>query len=109
MMFQYIKNFLYERCICTRVGKTYSSIKNIDMDIPQGSIFAPILFTILVYDLPKALSKNTHMAQCADDVAIWMNTTLRKHTNMRVVNYVQKLYQSELNKLIIYIYERKWA
>ena len=25
VMFQYLKNFLSERCICTRAGKTYSS------------------------------------------------------------------------------------
>ena len=59
MMFQYITNFLSERCICTRVGKTYSYIKNIDMGIPHGSIIDPILFTILIHALPKALSKNT--------------------------------------------------
>ena len=56
MMFQYIKKtFLSERYIYTRVGKTYSYIKNIDMGIPQGSIIAPILFVILIHDLPKAL------------------------------------------------------
>ena len=57
MLFQYIKHFLSERCICTRVGKTYSAITNINMSIQQGSINAPILFTILIHDLPKALSK----------------------------------------------------
>ena len=36
---------------------------------------------------------------CVDDIA------LRKHTNKRVVNHVQKLYQSELNKLIAYMEE----
>ena len=41
------------------------------------------------------------MAQYAD--ATWINTTLRKHTNKRVVIYVQNLYQSELNKLIIHM------
>ena len=40
------------------------------------------------------------MAQYADDIAIWINTTIRKYTNKTVVNYVQKLYQSDLNKLI---------
>ena len=45
------------------------------------------------------------MTQYADDIAIWVNTTLRKHTNKRVVNYVEKLYQSESNKLIIYMKE----
>ena len=88
MMFQYFKNFLSERCICTRVGKTYSSNKTTDMGIPQGSIIAPILFNIIIHDLPKVLSNNTQVAQYADDIAIWVNTTLRKHTNKRVVNHV---------------------
>ena len=100
MVFQYIKHFLSERCICTRAGKTYSPIKNIDIGIPQASIIAPIVFTVLIHALPKALSKNTNVAQYADDIAIWVNTT-----NKKVVNYVQKLYQSELNKLIIYMKE----
>ena len=55
---------------CTRVGKTYSSNKTIDMGIPQGSVIAPILFNIIIYDLPKVLSNNTHVAQYADDIAI---------------------------------------
>ena len=45
------------------------------------------------------------MAQYADYTAIWVNTTLRKHTNKRVVSYVQKLYQSEKNKLTAYMKE----
>ena len=70
MMFQYFKNFLSERCICTRVGKTYSSNKQTDMGIPQSSVIASILFNIIMHDLPKALSNNTHVAQYADDLAI---------------------------------------
>ena len=68
MMFHYIKNFLSERCICTRVGNTYSSIKTGDMGIPQRSVIAPILFTILIHDLPKALSEYTYVAQYTDDM-----------------------------------------
>ena len=75
------------------------------MGIPQGSIIAPILFNIIIviHDLPKVLSNNTHVAQYANDIAIWVKTTLRKHTNKRVVNHVQKLYQSEINKLTAYM------
>ena len=65
--------------------------------MPQDSIIAPILFNIIIHDLPKALSKNPHVAQYADDTAVWVNTTLRKHTHKKMVNYVQKLFQSELN------------
>ena len=75
------------------------------MGIPQGSVIASILFNIIIHDLPKALSNNTHIAQCADYTAIWVNTALRKHTNKRVVSYVQKLYQSEMTKLTAYIKE----
>ena len=79
MMFQYIKKLLSERCICTRVGKIYSSYKIFDMGGPQGSIIAPILFTILIHDLPNALSINKHVAQYADDTATWVNTTLKAY------------------------------
>ena len=80
--------------------------KKTDMGIPQSSaVIAPILFNMIIHDLPKALSNNTHVAQYADNIAIWVNTILRKHTNKRVVNYVQKLYQSEMNKLTAYMKE----
>ena len=75
------------------------------MGIPHGSIIAPILFNIIIHDLPKALSNNSHVVQYADDIAIWVNTTLRKHRNKKVVNHVQNLYQSELNTLTAYIKE----
>ena len=39
------------------------------MGIPQGSIIAPILFTFLIHDLPKALLKNAHVVQYTDDTA----------------------------------------
>ena len=68
--------------------------------MPQDSIIAPILFNIIIHDLPKALSKNPHVAQYADDTAIWVKITLRKHTSKRVVNHVQKLCQLEINKLL---------
>ena len=61
MMFQYIKNLLCEICTCTRVSKTYSSNKNIDIGIAQGSIIAPLLFTILIHDLPNVLSKQKNI------------------------------------------------
>ena len=104
-MFQYIKDFLSKRSICTRVNGVYSCFKSIDLGIPQGAILAPILFSILLHDLPKALSPNTHIVQYADDIAMWINTSLRKHTKQRVINYVQKIYQDELNKLCKYLKE----
>ena len=48
------------------------------------------------------------MAQYAADIAVLVNATLRKHSlrkHKRVVNHVQKLYQSELSKWIAYMEE----
>ena len=44
----------------------------------------------------------THVAQYTDDIAIWVSTSLRSHTN-KTVSHVQKLNQSELNKLTAYM------
>ena len=44
------------------------------MGIPEGSITAPILFNIFLYDVPKCLSKKIN----AYEMAIWMNVSLRE-------------------------------
>jgi len=103
--YEYFKNFLSERLICTRVGTTYSSFKSIDMGIPQGSIVAPLLFTLLIHDLPKALSSNINVAQFADDIAIWLNTNIKKNSSKFVIKHIQNIYQAELNRLIAYMKE----
>ena len=52
--------------------------------------------------------KRTHVVQYADDIAIWVNTTLRKHTIKKVVSHVQKLYKLEMNKLTAYMKENSF-
>ena len=104
-MYEFIKCFLSKRSICTRIGTCYSSFRDINIGIPQGSIIAPLLFSVLLHDLPKVPSKNIHLVQYADDIAIWMNTNIRKQTNRRVITHVQKLYQVELDKLDKYMKE----
>ena len=53
-----------------------NSFKNIDMGVPQGSVIAPILFNIMIHDLPKSTSHDNNIAQYADDIAIWMDVCL---------------------------------
>jgi ribonuclease HI len=105
IMYKYIVNFLCERSICTRVGNTYSSFRKIDMGIPQGSIISPLLFSILLHDLPKSLAENTHVVQYADDIAIWIKTSIKKRSGKRIINHVQNLYQKELDKIANYMYQ----
>jgi ribonuclease HI len=104
-MYDCLVNFLSERSICTRVGNTYSSFRSIDMGIPQGSIISPLLFSILLHDLPKSLDQNTHVVQYADDIAIWINSSIKKRSGKRIINHVQNLYQKELDKIVNYMYQ----
>ena len=98
-IYEFIKSFLSNRTVQTRVGKTYSSPRKLDMGIPQGSIIAPILFNIMMNDLPKAVSKNVTIVQYADDICMWMNVTLKKSTPLRSQNHIRRLYQADLNSL----------
>ena len=104
-IFQYIKAFLTDRYIITNVNNTLSSARQINMGIPQGSIIAPILFNIMLYDLPHCLSKSVNVVQYADDIAMWMNVPLKKKTGLRFINHIKRLYQTELDKLNKYMIE----
>ena len=73
------------------------------MGIPYRSIIASILFSIMIRDLPKSMSHDSNIVLCADDIAIWMNVSLRKRTSRHFVNYVRKLDQKEVDKLSAYM------
>ena len=104
-MYYYIKSYLSDRSICTRVNHSYSSFKNVDCGIPQGSIIAPLLFSILIHDLPNFVSKNVQIVQYADDICIWLKTNIKKNTKKRVIDYVEKIYQIELNNIVKFMKE----
>ena len=57
----------------------------------------------MIRDLPKSMSHDSNIVHCADDIAIWMNVSLRKRTSRRFVNYVRKLDLKEIDKLSAYM------
>ena len=57
------------------------------MGIPQAQLIH-LSYLILLYMLSQK-HYITHVAQYADDIAIWVNTTLRTHTNKKVVSHVK--------------------
>ena len=100
----FVKNFLSNRKITTKVGNSYSSLHSTNMGIPQGSILSPILFNLLLHDLPSTLhNDNIEIAQYADDLALWMKVTIRKKTYIREIKYYEKLYQINIDKLSEYM------
>ena len=68
-MFNFIKSFLTNRSFQVRIDSSYSEVKNLENGVPQGSILNPILFSILINDLPNVFS--CPAALYTDDCCFW--------------------------------------
>jgi len=103
--YNYIKSFLTNRSIQVRVAKSYSSFRSLHMGLPQGSVISPLLFNVLLYDLPMKLSKEVVLVQYADDICMWMNVSMKRNTPKRALKYIKKVYQNQLNNIDNYMLE----
>ena len=75
-MYDYIATFLHSRKITVKVGSAFSTTHTVDMGIPQGSVIAPILFSVMLHDIQHLItdkSKSPTMSLYADDLALWIN------------------------------------
>ena len=71
-MYNWIKNFLQDRTIATKINNTLSTKKTLDKGLPQGSALSCTLFLIYINDLADSIEIQT--ALFADDLVLW--TTL---------------------------------
>ena len=69
-MIRWIRNFLTDRTIQVRVGDALSGTKKIENGIPQGSVISPILFLLMINDIPRS-NDGTSTDIFADDTALW--------------------------------------
>lgn len=63
-----LSSYLSDRVFRVRVENEYSTIKDINAGVPQGSILGPILYLIYTSDLP--VLENIKVATFADDTAL---------------------------------------
>ena len=68
----WFKNYLKGRKKFTSIRGVNSSLKEISCGVPQGSILGPILFLILINDLPKA--SNFFTILFADDTTLQLSS-----------------------------------
>ena len=69
-MYHWIKSFLQERSIATKVNGVLSKRRSITDGIPQGSALSCTLFLIFINDLPDCLGVQN--AMFADDLVFWI-------------------------------------
>lgn len=84
-----INSFLQDRTFSVTVNNHTSNPRRIIAGLPQGSPLSPTLFNIYTADIP--ITSHTHIAQFADDTAIFMSN----HST----NQICKQIQTHLNKI----------
>ena len=62
-------SYLSNRVQYCRVNGVHSQIENIDIGVPQGSCFSPLLFLVYINDLPRAV-KNSTTSMYVDDTSL---------------------------------------
>ena len=88
-LYRWIKSFLSERNIQTKINNAFSSKETLEEGLPQGSSLSATLFLIFVNDLPGQLKYEK--ALYADDLALW-------HTHEEV-GVSKILLNEELNRI----------
>jgi len=78
-MFNFIRSFLTNRSFQVRVGSKLSKVKYPKNGIPQGSILSPILFSIVINDLPDGI--RSPVALYAHDFSLWESGSSIKQLN----------------------------
>ena len=71
-LYNWIKDFLSNRTISTKINNSISSKEVQEEGLPQGSCLSCTLFLLFVNDLPDILQ--TEKALYADDLAMWYST-----------------------------------
>ena len=87
--FNWIRSFLSQRKNQVKVGEAFSESLNYENGVPQGSVLSPLLFNIMINDIP--LPKNSHNSLFADDIAIWEPRKNVKQATKNLQNHVDKI------------------
>jgi ribonuclease HI len=89
-IFNWIENFLINRTFQVKVGAELSDRFSQENGTPQGSVISPLLFLLMINDIPKAID-GVEMSLFADDSAIYMGH--------RSVEVLQKKMQLSMNAI----------
>ncbi|GBP87559.1 Probable RNA-directed DNA polymerase from transposon BS [Eumeta japonica] len=83
---QYISN----RHFTFRLDNTYSSVRPIRADVPQGSTLSPLLYSAYVNDIPRPKS-GVQLALFADDTALFLRSNCLRNILPRLQRAIDEL------------------
>ena len=85
----FLKQYLTNRTFQVRVNNKHSESKTLNKGLPQGSILSPLLFNIMMCDLPT--NPNVDILTYADDIVIYMSGKSTKLIGKKVQEYINQL------------------
>lgn len=88
-MLNFLHNYLKERTFQVRVGKEESKVHEIYNGLPQGSVLSPLLYNIMMSDIPTDELITTSIY--ADDCVIWMSGNSIETISNRIQCYLNTL------------------
>ena len=91
-MHRWINDFLTGRTIKVKVGGEISDSQTLDNGTPQGSVISPLLFLIMINDIPTENNAQSQTSIYADDGSLW-----RAGGNLKQVN---KQLQKQLDDVV---------
>lgn len=70
-MYNWIMDFSFGRTVQVRVGTTYSKTYSSHNGTPQGSVYSPVLFNLMLNNVFNRIKIDCGRSLYADDGAIW--------------------------------------
>ena len=106
----FLKNYLLDRKVKTRINNTVSSVRNVRFGVPQGSVLGPLFFIIFINDISNIFNNddNINLNIYADDtsLSIFANSNEELSSNMQL--YLDRLcHWFNINKLKLNIEKTK--
>ena len=98
-IYNFVKAFLFNRTFQVRWKGTLSNSPRLDMGVPQGSVIAPLLFSVVLYDINKIQKHDAIITLYADNLAIRKESKCRKFTNITKTDSFLRQIQSSSKKL----------
>ena len=76
--------------MAVKVGDSKSKSHTLDMGVPQGSVVAPTLFTIMLHDVQRVGRPGLSMSMYTNELAIWADCPANKNLQSQALERFQQ-------------------
>ena len=89
----FLKNYLLDRKVKTRINNTISSVRNIRFGVPQGSVLGPLFCIIFINDISNIFNNdnNINLNIYADDTSLSIFANSNEELSSSMQFYLDRL------------------